>query len=147
MGSGGQIDEDAASLLPDALDQVNRSVEIAVEGASRKDAISISCSVELELVHAISIHHLETCLLKGVVVLRAGEGIPIAHNLEAMRSSVCDALLLLLVVASPGRQPHAYSGVDLPGGIGHRCESVREATVEGPQGVGIVPPVVEEEGI
>src|ERR1700757_748273 len=103
MGPGRQIDEDATSLLSNALDQVNRSVEIAVEDASWEDAVSISCSVELELVHAIAIYHFQTGFLEGVVVLRSGEGIPVAHNLEAMRSSVSDAFLLLFRVASPGR--------------------------------------------
>ena len=96
-----------------SLDQMDRGVEVAVKGAAGKDAIGIAGSVELELVHAVAVHHLQAGLLECAVVLRAGESVAVAHDLVAVRAAEGDALLLRLAIAAPRRQPHADAGVNL----------------------------------
>ena len=58
-----------------------------------------------------------------------------------------DALGLLLGIASPGREPDADAGFIFCRGLAGFGEAVGEAGVEAPEGVGIVPAVVEEERV
>jgi len=148
-GRGGracrEIDEDGSLLFSQAFDEVDGGVEVAVEGASWKDTIRVASSVELELIDVVLIDHRETCGLKLLEVLRAGEGIAIMKDFVSMFSTMGDPLPLLVGVAAPRREPDTDARLILSCCHTGIRKSVRESRVETPQGIGVVPSIVEEE--
>ena len=126
---------------------MNGGVEVAVEGAAREDAVGVAGAVELELIDVIFVDHVQAGLLEELVVFGAGEGQAIVHDLVAVGLGEGEALIVLLGVAAPGGEPDADAGVIFGGSIAGFGEAVGEAVVEAPEGVGVIPAVVKEEGI
>ena len=56
--AGGEVDEDGGLLLPEALNEMDGGVEVAVEGAAGEDSVGVAGAVELELVDVVLIDHL-----------------------------------------------------------------------------------------
>ena len=80
----------------------------------------------------VAVDHLEAGGLELLEVFGTGESVAVVEDLVAVFASVGDALLLLLVVAAPGREPDADAGFVSRGGRAGCGESVGEAGVEAP---------------
>ena len=91
--------------------------------------------------------HLQADIAEGGVILRAGERVSVGDDLVPGGLAELDALLLGLGIAAPGRHPHAGRGAVLLRCLLHRREAVGESLVELPQGLVVVPAVVEQVGI
>ena len=145
--ASGEIDEDGRLLLPEPFDEVDRRVKVTIKCASGKDFVCISRAIEFELVDVIAIDHFETRILKLLIIPRARERIAVFENFESMLSSVGYSLFFLLIVAAPGREPHADACLIVCGGFACVGEAMGESRVEAPQGMRVIPAIVEEKGI
>src|SRR5882757_4848049 len=107
LGSSRQVDKELTVLLPQTLDQMNRGREVAVKDASRKHLAGIARTIELELIHSIAGNKIQACFFELRIVLRARQSIAVLHYLVVLAPAECNALLLLVGVATPRRKPYA----------------------------------------
>src|SRR5258708_1871423 len=121
--------------------------EVAVERTSLDYAVGVSGSVELELVDSILADHLQAYLAKPVVVLGSRKCEAISSNLVSLLLPVFDALFLRPGISSPRRHPHAWLRPILLRILAHIGEALREACIESPERMVIVPSIIEQEGV
>src|SRR5256885_17259016 len=95
------------------------SVEVAVELAALDHLIRVACAVELELIHAILVDHLEASVAEIFVVLRPGESQASLIRFEAVCSGIRKPLLFWLGVSAPWREPDPGRRVEVSGSFGN----------------------------
>src|SRR6516225_3476865 len=122
-------------------------MKIAVERATREDAVHIACTVDFELVDAVFADKVERHPAKPSVVLRAGESKSARIGFIAVLTPVLQPRLFCFVIATPGREPDPGCRAVTRGRSGQRAESLGETRIEAPQCARIIPTVVEEKGV
>lgn len=144
--AGGLVDVDVGPQRAQFGDEFQHGLEIAQARAGVVIAIHTN-AVELEHVDAVIGDNIDTQRTEAVIVFRTGHGeIAIAGFIAEFLAKL-DAFLVGFAIAAPGREPDAGRGAVLGGGGLHGGEAVRKAGVKLPQGLVVVPAVVEQEGI
>ena len=142
-----EVDIDVRPLPAQFADQMDRRVEVAVELAALDYFVGISRAVELELVHAVLVDHLEAGVAEVAIVFRSGEREATFVGFESLRPSRSEALLLWSVIATPGREPDAGRGAEFGRCLRHLRQPIRKSWIEVPQRRRIVPAIVEQEAV
>src|SRR5438105_15230873 len=126
---------------------MNRRGEVAVEVAAGKDGIHVTRAIELELIHAIIVNHVHADIAEGRVVLRTGKSVSVFDYLVSGSFSELNPLFLRIGVPAPSRHPYDGIGTVLLRSLLPQSKAIRKPIVELPEGLVVVPTVIEEERI
>ena len=147
ISSGREVDVKVGLFRAQFADQMDGGVEVAVELASFDDLVRVAGAVELELVHAIFLDHVEARIAEVAIVFRPGQRESAFVGFESLRAGRSQTLLLRPVVAAPRRKPDAGRRAVTGRGLRHFRQAVGKTGIEFPESRGIVPAIVEEKAV
>ena len=126
---------------------MNGGIEVAIEFASLDHFICVACTVELELIHAILVDHLETSIAKVAVVFRTRQRKSTFVRLKSLCLRRRQPLLLRLVVTTPRREPDSGRCSVFGSHLRYIRQAGRKSWIELPQGRRIIPSIVKHKTV
>src|SRR6516164_110588 len=122
-------------------------MKIAVERATRKDAVHIAGAVNFELVDAVLTNEVDRHFTKSGVVLRAGKSKSARIGFIALLAPVFQACFFRFVITTPRREPYPRRRIKTRGLSGQGGKSIGKPGIEAPESARIIPAIVEEKRV